>query len=83
MKKIFLGLAGLGCLVLPASCGSSHTDYSYTFNDTACSTGDMMFTSLQAMCTALQSDSVNSSCALAARTTFFMQHCTGTFTEAP
>lgn len=84
MKRGFLGSAGLLGLLVAASCGSDgKTSYEYTFSDTGCVTGDMTFTSLAAMCTSLQSDSLNNSCALVARMSFFSQHCTGTFVESP
>lgn len=84
MKNRFWGVAGWLGLMVAAGCGGDgKTSYDYTFSETGCATGDMTFTSLAAMCTALQSDSVNNSCALAARMTFFTQHCTGAFVEAP
>jgi len=83
--RFSMGLAGLMGLLVTASCGSSgKVDYNYSFSETGvCATGELTFTSLQAMCTALQTDSVNMGCALAARKDFFTQHCTGTFTEVP
>jgi len=84
--RFSMGLAGLVGLLAAASCGSSgKVEYMYSFSEAGvCATGVMTFTSLQAMCTALQSDSVNMNCQLAARMDFFTQnHCTGTFTEAP
>lgn len=84
MKPYFWGLAGLLGLCLAAACGGNgKTSYEYTFSETGCMTGDMTFTSLQEMCTALQSDSVNNSCALVSRMSFFASHCTGAFVEAP
>jgi hypothetical protein len=78
------GVAGLLGVLGAASCGGGgKTSYEYTFSETGCATGDMTFTSLAAMCTSLQSDSVNANCALTARMTFFTQHCTGAFVEAP
>jgi len=84
MKRHFLGVVGLLGLCAAAACGGGgKTSYEYTFAEGTCATGDMTFTSLQAMCTALQSDSVNSGCALAARMSFFASHCSGAFVEAP
>jgi hypothetical protein len=81
------GCAGvlMGALALfgVAGCGGGTTHYEYEFSGTDCATGHKDFSSLAAMCTSLQSDSVNSSCALAARQTFFASHCTGTFQETP
>ena len=57
--------------------------YNYEFSGVDCATGKKTFTSLAAMCTSLQSDSFNDSCALAARQTFFASNCTGTFQESP
>ena len=77
-------VAGAMALFLAAGCGGNgKTSYEYTFSDTGCATGDMTFTSLQQMCTALQSDSVNGGCALTARMSFFASHCSGAFIEAP
>ena len=84
MKRRVLASAGWLGLLVAASCGSGgKTSYEYTFSETGCATGDMTFTSLSAMCSSLQSDSVNNNCALAARMAFFTQHCTGAFVEAP
>jgi len=84
MNRRVGGLTGLLGLLVAASCGSGgKTSYEYTFSETGCATGDMTFTSQAAMCTSLQSDSVNNNCALAARMSFFAQHCTGAFVEAP
>jgi len=84
--RFSMGLAGLVGLLAAASCGSSgKVNYMYSFSETGvCDTGEMTFTSLQAMCTALQSDSVNMNCQLAKRMEWFTQeHCSGNFTEVP
>jgi hypothetical protein len=72
-------------LLVVAGCGSSgKVSYNYQFTNNGCDTGEQVFTSLAAMCTALQSDAVNGSCALAARQAFFMtEKCPGTFLQSP
>lgn len=82
MKRRFLGLTGLLGVLFATACGGGKS-YEYTFTETGCVTGDKTFTSLGAMCTSLQSDSANNGCALAERMSFFAEHCTGAFTEAP
>jgi hypothetical protein len=64
------------------ACGG-HTSYDYSFLETGCETGAHTFDTLADMCAGLQSDSLNNSCAIAARQNFFQMHCTGTFQEAP
>jgi hypothetical protein len=76
-------LTGALALTISAGCGGGTTSYDYEFSGTDCATGKKVFTSLAAMCTSLQSDSFNSSCALTARQGFFASHCTGTFQESP
>ena len=83
-SRLLIGFATLVGLLASASCGGGGKSYDYTFSDATgagCTTGDLTFTSLGAMCATLQSDSVNSNCALASRMTFFAQKCTGQFTE--
>lgn len=80
------GAAGAGG-VGGAGTGTGSSAYSYHFSEitgaASCATGQQMFATLAAMCAALQSDSVNQSCALAARMTFFQQECPGVFQETP
>ncbi len=72
-------------LLVAAGCGSSgKVSYNYQFTSNGCDTGKHVFTSLAAMCTALQSDATNSSCALTNRQDFFAsENCPGTFLETP
>jgi hypothetical protein len=77
-----LAIALLTVCGLVGACGG-HETFNYEFTENGCDTGSQDFDSLAAMCTALQSDAVNHSCALAARMSFFASHCTGTFTETP
>lgn len=84
----YLAVAGFLALLGFTGCGDTHTSYDYHFMLTgagACDTGDQTFTSLEAMCTALQSASGNDNdCDLSGRMTFFVDHkCPGTFTESP
>jgi hypothetical protein len=76
-------LTGALALFYSVGCGGGTTQYDYEFSGTDCATGKQVFTSLTAMCTSLQSDSFNSSCALAARQSFFASHCTGIFQQSP
>jgi hypothetical protein len=79
--------AGLLCLLGITACGSKHASYHYHFTLTgaaACDTGEQTFTSLDAMCTGLESAGLNNSCALSARQGFFVsENCSGTFVETP
>ncbi|HEY4187038.1 MAG TPA: hypothetical protein VGP07_18325 [Polyangia bacterium] len=79
-------LISAGFLVLfgAASCSGGKTEYKYSFSaGTDCTTGNQVFTTLSAMCTALQSDADNNGCSLAARQAFFADNCPGTFAETP
>jgi hypothetical protein len=76
-------LTGALALLGSGGCGGGTTSYDYEFTLTDCATGKKTFTSLAAMCTSLQSDSFNNSCALANRQDFFTSHCPGTFQQSP
>jgi hypothetical protein len=80
----YLAIAGFLTLLGFTGCGDTHKSYNYEFTMTgadACDTGDQTFITLDAMCTALQNDTVNHNCALPARMTFFTANCPDTFTE--
>jgi hypothetical protein len=82
-----LAAASLLFLLGSAACGDKHSSYQYHFTLTgsaACDTGEQTFTSLAAMCTALESASRNNSCDLSGRQAFFVsENCSGTFQETP
>lgn len=62
--------------------GCSKAEFSYDFTENGCKTGKQEFDSKEAMCSALQSDSRNNSCALGMRENKFRQDgCSGTFSR--
>ena len=85
MKSLAAG--GLLLLLGFAACGDTHQSYEYHFTLTgsaACDTGTQTFTSLGAMCLALESAAGNNNCALTERQAFFVtQKFPGTFQETP
>jgi hypothetical protein len=60
-------------------CGNKYT---YSFTENGCETGEHSFGSKEEMCTALQNEDLNNTCAPGSREDYFKsQACTGTFTR--
>ncbi len=79
-----LGLTGCGSDAGPeiGNETSSHSaQYTYEFSYNNCSTEKQTFTSLEAMCDGLKSESRNNGCAVSMREGYFKERgCSGSFT---